>query len=321
MIQIKIEPLRFNKIKKEYLKKLNSLLIDGRIKDKNKEKAIKKVHNEINEELKKLGIKYTIEEIIIADFNIIREIKDKLDQINTDKFNKIICVYEVYEDKNGNIPKEKWVKGSKFQKIYDTYNKIDNVWLIEELKITVCPYCNRNYINNMGRSTAAQLDHFYPRSKYPIFALSLSNLIPSCYACNHKKRENEINVSPYDEEFKFDESITFSYSPISYNYLNDSTQLKIDMEYNNQISSNINEMKIKEAYKLHTDYVQELIKKAEVYNDFKIYELLNNYNGLFSSKEEIIRSVFGNYIDEKELGKRPLAKLTKDILKELGIYT
>lgn len=320
MIQIKIDPSRFNKIKKEYLEILNSLLIDGRIKSENKEKAIKKVHNEINEELERLEIKYTLEEIIIADFNILKEIKDRLDQINSDKYNKMICVYEVYKDKNGNIPKEKWVKGSKFQKIYDTYNKIDNAWLIEELKITVCPYCNRNFINNLGNLTSAQLDHFYPRSKYPIFALSLCNLIPSCYSCNNKKSKKEIDVSPYDEGFNFNEAIKFSYSPISYNYLNDHTQLEIDMEYNNQISSNINEMGIKEAYKLHTDYVQELIKKVEVYNNLKIDELLNNYNGLFSSKEEIIRSVFGNYIDEKEIGKRPLAKLTKDILKELGIY-
>ena len=316
MIPIKIETLRFNKIKEDYLQKVKTLLIHGGTKEENKADALKQVYNKINGELIRLEVDHTLEEIIVADFTTLREIKDKLDN---NQYKGIDCVYEVYQDSKNANSKKRCVKDSVFEKLYNTYDKIDKKWLIDELKITVCPYCNRDFINNRGNSTSAQLDHFYPRSKYPIFAISLCNLIPSCYACNHNKREKLIDISPYDNGFDFDESITFSYHPISENYLNDYTQLEITMKYNNEISNNIKYMGIKDGYKIHTDYVQEIIKKAEVYNNDQVQEFLNNFGELFSSKEEILRIVFANYIDEKELGKRPLAKLTKDILIELGV--
>ena len=46
---------------------------------------------------------------------------------------------------------------------------------------------------------------------------------------------------------------------------------------------------------------------------------LNTYNGLFESEEELYRIVFGNYMEESSYGKRPLSKLTKDILSKLLI--
>lgn len=316
MIPIYIESSKLVDIKKEFLENVNNLLVGNRIKIHEKRILEKeKIYDEINKELIGIGIKETLEEIILGDFDILRKVKNQ--------FEKSGQVYSVY--KNGTntkqkVDKNKCVKYSKYDRLYRKYDCLDKKWLIQKLSITVCPYCNREFINNRGSSTSAQLDHFYPRSKYPIFALSFFNLIPSCYACNHIKRETEISISPYDSNFNFDKEINFFYTPISSDYLNDHTKLTINMNYSNEIAQNIRTMKIDLAYELHTDYVQELIKKAFIYNKEQIIEFLQNYNGLFSTDEEIIRMIFGNYICRKDFGKRPLAKLTKDILAELRIY-
>jgi hypothetical protein len=55
------------------------------------------------------------------------------------------------------------------------------------------------------------------------------------------------------------------------------------------------------------------------YNKDKIQEMQFSFPNLFSNEEEILRIIFGNYIESTDLGKRPLSKLTRDILKELNI--
>ena len=64
----------------------------------------------------------------------------------------------------------------------------------------------------------------------------------------------------------------------------------------------------------------ELIQKAEIYNESYIDELMKNYEGtLFKNREDLIRLIFGGYITDEEISKRPLSKLTKDILEQLEI--
>ena len=315
MIPIRIEKSQFDIIRYEYLKKVSNWLVDRRkVKDDKTElKAQKDIYSTMNLTLKKFGINYSLGEIIIADFDTLRHIKTQLD------LNGI--VYKAYDNKkNKSINKKECVKDSPFEILYKTFDsKLDKKWLIDKLGITVCPYCNRSFINNIGNRTSAQLDHFFPRSRYPIFSLSICNLIPSCYACNNIKSSHEIKVSPYDKSFNFDDSLRFTFIPKGADFINDRSQLEVDIKAKNGMDENVQVMKIDNAYKIHNDYVQELIKKAELYNKYKLKEYVDNYNSLFSSEEEILRIVFGNYVDEKLIGKRPLAKLTKDILQELKI--
>ena len=189
--------------------------------------------------------------------------------------------------------------------------------IVEKFKLTVCPYCNRDFINNRSSENAsAQLDHFYPKTRYPIFAICLSNLVPSCYTCNHIKRENIIDFSPYDSSVDFNQEFKFTYTTDSVNFLYNFEEINIKFT---KLNSNIKQMKLDEAYKIHKDYVSELIKKARIYNESQIREYIKGFSAMFSSKQEILRIVFGNYIENKDIGKRPLAKLTKDIIEELGI--
>ncbi|WP_404339607.1 HNH endonuclease [Pseudoalteromonas mariniglutinosa] len=82
-----------------------------------------------------------------------------------------------------------------FIKIFD-YSKLPkdlSYNVIAELGIGVCPYCNENNIYNSfsgQKSYRSELDHFFPKSKFPFLALSLYNLIPACNICNGPLKGN-----------------------------------------------------------------------------------------------------------------------------------
>lgn len=315
MIPIKIEKQEFEKIKREYLKRIKELFLDKRCTTKEKkhksEQKRDMLFEKINRELKRLGINKSIDEIFIADFKVLQEIKIKYDENN-----------EIYDSYNNKNEEGKYVINSVYKELYNAYDKINSnekSWLIRRLGVTVCPYCNRDYINNRENTTSAQLDHFYPRSKYPVFSLSICNLIPSCYACNHIKSNKEISCSPYDESIDFDEQIKFSYLPLNAQFLDDPENIEIIIKSEGDSINNINNMKIKSAYSLNNDYAIEIIKKSIMYNKAFKEELLQTYNDLISSEQELNRLIYGNYIDPIDEGKRPLAKLTHDLLKELKV--
>lgn len=101
---------------------------------------------------------------------------------------------------------------------YDNFvrDKQNAYWLLRELRVRVCPYCNRIYTTTLPtkeelekagggerfETTRATYDHFYCQDRYPYLALSLFNLVPSCNICNNNKSScmDEI-IYPYDEEF------------------------------------------------------------------------------------------------------------------------
>ncbi len=63
---------------------------------------------------------------------------------------------------------------SKAREIYDT---------LKQLNGQKCPYCG-------GIGSIETIDHYLPISDYPLFAVCLSNLVPTCRDCNFNKRDN-----------------------------------------------------------------------------------------------------------------------------------
>lgn len=85
---------------------------------------------------------------------------------------------------------EEYKKMNKILENIITYSLIDSAMrrrIIIATGITVCPYCDRQYISYFMKDkvkyTTADLDHFYPKSKFPLFSLSLYNFVPSCQIC------------------------------------------------------------------------------------------------------------------------------------------
>lgn len=200
--------------------------------------------------------------------------------------------------------------------------------LIEQLNVKTCPYCNINYAYVLKKGNIRpQLDHFFPRDKYPFFAISLANLIPSCPVCNHKKRDKfDDNLklkSPFEidsfEDFKFtfipDKDLT-SLIAISLDVIE--KNLRIDFIKGNL--QNINTFALKERYNQHKDIVAEIILKEKLINEAKEEMDLNViFSSLSGDERNIYRLIYCNYlpISEEDFLRRPFSKLTCDIYSEL----
>lgn len=59
--------------------------------------------------------------------------------------------------------------------------------------VRYCPYCNADTVyalNIDGIPIRSDLDHFFPKDKYPFLAISIYNLIPACTRCNRSLKSN-----------------------------------------------------------------------------------------------------------------------------------
>ncbi len=219
-----------------------------------------------------------------------------------------------------------------FYKI-DGKNRDYNAYrLLENLNLSICPYCNRNSIYNIksSKKRTSELDHFYPQSKYPFFSLSFYNLIPSCKVCNKIKLDNDDKeyINPYDDRFDMNKNMKFSIKVTSSKFYYSEKGFEIDYKYNKQISdneknridNNLDDFELRDLYQNHKDIILELIQKEAIYNESYLDELLTQYEGtLFKNREDLQRLISGGYISNEEIGKRPLSKLIKDISEELGL--
>lgn len=189
-------------------------------------------------------------------------------------------------------------------------------WLAQELDIRTCPYCNRAYTFTVRAkgTTRPEFDHFLPKSKFPYFALSFYNLVPSCLVCNHLKGDKIINIHPYEKEFGND--YKFQLDPLEIMIENEVSEVKIKPDQNNK---NIGVFMLNELYKNHLDYINEIVNKAKAYNADYYDSLIDSFHQLGARPSEINRYIWGCYLDVAEQNKRPLSKLTKDILDQLDI--
>ncbi|SEO81067.1 hypothetical protein [Mucilaginibacter sp. OK283] len=211
-----------------------------------------------------------------------------------------------------------------------------------ELDINTCPYCNRNYINtvidkNKNQIIRPTFDHFFPHSRHPFLGISFYNLIPSCYFCNSSLKTATIitpgtHLHPYLFGFGDDCFFRTDISKVCPD-LSDRRNFEIKLEmgihdtntkyrkvWGNDVDNsegNCQLFKLQDIYNSHTDIVGELYLKAIRYGEDNADTLYKVFSLLDTNKEEFYRFYFGNYFDEKNFNKRPMAKLTKDILKQV----
>ncbi|WP_268036511.1 HNH endonuclease [Algoriphagus sp. PAP.12] len=201
------------------------------------------------------------------------------------------------------------------------YNQKIGKWLAEQLNVKTCPYCNRQYIFTIQKGTKnvrPEFDHFYPKSTYPYLALSLYNLIPACPTCNHTKSKDPIDKNPYIEGFQDNYRFELRTKDGRNNSLDWALENEIEINFT-ATNENVNVFALKELYNEHLDYVNEIIDKTQAYNHSYYNSLIESYKGLGKQEADIDRFIWGNYLENAEHEKRPLSKLTKDILEQLKI--
>jgi len=80
--------------------------------------------------------------------------------------------------------------------------------------------------------------------------------------------------------------------------------------------------KLKELYDMHKDHVAELIFKSKIKYGERYRSILVDYfheKNLPINLGDIDRMIMSNYISNDEISKRPLAKLYRDIGRQLGL--
>lgn len=217
---------------------------------------------------------------------------------------------------------ESWIKTTNDS----TYRHFNAYHLAEKLDIPTCVYCNRIYTKTVISSSGKKIsrptfDHWFPKDQFPLLALSFYNLIPSCSVCNSGVKGSLplsilTHFHPYfenpNESFKY----TFSYDHKDY----DKFTFKIITEKNDKFSQNsIASFQLKEIYKAHEDEIEDLRKIKDSYSESYLDMLESNILGISLDREEIYRLAFGVHFQEAMYNRRPLSKMKKDILIELGI--
>lgn len=213
--------------------------------------------------------------------------------------------------------------------------------IIEDINVTVCPYCNRNFIkyievgqnaNGVAKSVKAELDHFYPRSLFPYLAISRHNLVPCCHDCNGQSGKHDQDtrkkavVNPYTLstsggmvfKMKFKSGTKF----LNLSTCADGIEIILDTSADPALVANDNMFHLETIYNTHTDYAAEVyykyvLRKSGIYLNATKESLRKR--GLHMTNEDIRRLQLGFYTDEKEFANRPLSKFIADIAKQYGL--
>ncbi|MFW3373241.1 hypothetical protein ACN9J5_10590 [Aliarcobacter butzleri] len=318
---------------KEFCKNLETCLYKQLKKSIENKKVLSPQNKEIIDDLSDDDIeclkylKINIKRIVGGDLETLQKIINEVTNEITNKYKKNDEKPKIYQ-----AVKYIFVDRGYEAKISTTSDTSIAYKLVENLRIKTCPYCNRSYISFVKikkKKTRPQLDHFYPKAIYPFLACSFYNLIPSCSACNHMKSDDDSYkdekdgklVHPYNVK---DSDFTFSYTFNNLDILKSIDEKNIKFEDEEKIKITLDKkyeknneyFQLETIYQNHKDIVIELILKEINYPRSYINELIKNG---FGTEEEIYRFIFSNYLKIDDLHKRPLSKLTRDIVEELGI--
>ena len=207
----------------------------------------------------------------------------------------------------------------------------------EMLNIKTCAYCNASYIMNVrtkkrdkkgfqiGEELKGrfELDHFFPKSKYPFLCISFFNLIPCCPCCNRWKSDDESTFSLYTSQKQDLDVFTFyltNFSIIEYVLKHDVNKLNIklkakdiNLKYNHEARFHIEEL-----YEHFKDEAEEILWIFLSQNNAYFKQAMESFNKVFDSKA-LLRIMYGVYEGDENIHKRPLSKMKMDILHQLKL--
>ena len=210
--------------------------------------------------------------------------------------------------------------------------------LMSSLGLMTCPYCNRQYITdyideNGDDKSTADLDHFYPKNYYPLFALSLFNFIPSCQVCNSRMKLDKWKDILYPHDEGFDDKVKFCLKPKDHNekdllksWLGDSEVIdnlqidfefceNLDKEFKKRAEGSIELFRLKQVYDIHKAKALDIVLKQRIYLEGSYKEYMSTLMkdlSLSCTDEDIINILVGYHWKDENYDE-PLSKLVHDI--------
>ena len=200
---------------------------------------------------------------------------------------------------------------------------------IEKLGIRTCVYCNLQYALTINHNQGLfELDHRFPKSKYPYFCVTFFNLQPSCPSCNHGKKTATADFGLYTNYEN--EQHPFHLLSMPHLYLR---KRRLDPKYINirlvssdtadptlcnLADSHQRDFNINDTYGVVKDVAEETIWRCKAFDNTYKELFLRNFPELYD-KDALHRFVFGAYSDDSNVHQRPLTKLIRDIEKDMGV--
>ena len=175
----------------------------------------------------------------------------------------------------------------------------------------------RNHVSQGRNKAKFQLDHYYPKSLYPAFSVSLGNLYPICGSCNQVKSNSNLDIAKMHSNFKFElEEISI------YKFYRSKkiTDLKFHI-HDFGTDGILDKFDLKGIYDNHVDHAEELLLRKIYYSDSYKTALLNKHPDItptFTSIED--RLIVGTYDKSEGIYKRPLSKMLQDLNDQLDDF-
>lgn len=194
------------------------------------------------------------------NFSSLLSLPEEVKDLLTYSYEKIVDYFLELQklEKEDNKKLKKMFDKNEFN--YDKFrNKIatffkDNA---DKLKIHSCFYCDAAYTGVFSTEEEDRqtfdVDHFFPKSEYPMFSLSLYNFVPSCQVCNSRVkgcnkflkfyfrnqksllRKDLLQISPASKKYDMDSNLTIKVYPQKQDKNSDKKEQKND---NNQVNQN-----------------------------------------------------------------------------------
>ena len=214
---------------------------------------------------------------------------------------------------------------------------------LKNLGVEVCPYCNRAFTSTIIkrkeiRGVRPQLDHYFPKTKYPYLAVNFYNLIPSCGICNQNK--GHIDTYKYPIMYPFDEGLGTEYrfvtypdnSSLGYLYgeldMNASFSLQIEpivnkirmsemdadsrKDFEKRIKNSIEFFKLRELYSSHLSYAEIILRNGHIYKQY-LPILQKNFPDAKFSLDDIKTIMYCQDIRQDQWYKNILSKMKNDL--------
>jgi len=214
---------------------------------------------------------------------------------------------------------------------YDAIRSTEYPEFIRTHNVKTCCYCHSQStivftkLKDGSAKAFFELDHKFPKSKYPFLATSFYNLYPICGNCNRAKGNKPSDFELYTETDNLD-LLNFGIEDISvakYWKKNDPSKLVITVTPvpgQEALCDNYLPMfLIKEIYNMQLDVAEELVVKTRIYNDEYKEVLVKNFKSLFSDTSMINRLIIGNYDRPEEMLMRPTAKFVQEVARDVGL--
>ncbi len=237
---------------------------------------------------------------LLADVNTLKSWISQKDLLQFDEFKKLYST--------------KFCNGAS---VYvDNQTKYNAYSYCNYLNITVCPYCDEEYLDVLIKEgekpiRTLEIDHFYPKSDYPALAMCFYNLVPSGQNCNGIKLNKLLGMNPYEGDI---EACTHLYPdfPIGMNMSNVKiADCTIKFHPIGKMTENVEILGLEERYERHKGTAYKYIKNMQLYSEEKIDELVRM--GAFPSKEMAYCDLFDvPLLDDTE--QKLLTKLRRDIV-------